>query len=167
MEVAVEVAVVRRGPREGPSHALLVRLQFRERCARHGRQHDVVVGQVDGKTVEAVGNCRARRAAGLVVGPEHEVVDEQLRAPFEQLGQRGAAFVGFEAVRFVDPQPWQVLALLRQFVAAPRQCFFRLQQLEPGGQPVFARGGCVCGHRGFLRECGAVCDTPRGRVVLC
>src|SRR6266702_56003 len=49
-----------------------------------------MVGQMHDDPVEAVRDRRAGRAAGGVVGPEHEVVDEELRAPSEEVRQRGA-----------------------------------------------------------------------------
>jgi hypothetical protein len=77
------------------------------------------MGEVNGEAVESVRNDRAGGASGLVVGPEHEVIDEELRAPLEKVGQRGFAFSCFELVFLVHPDPGQFLALLRQFVAAP------------------------------------------------
>ena len=44
-----------------------------------------------------------------VVGPEHEVVDAELRAPSEEVCQRGAPFIGLESVLLVDPDPRQLL----------------------------------------------------------
>jgi hypothetical protein len=48
-------------------------------------------------------------------------MDEQLRASFEQIGQRRRALVGLETVLLVDPDPGQLLPAPRQFVAVPRQ----------------------------------------------
>ena len=77
-EVEVEVASERGRPGERPPHPPLVGLQLRERRPRHRRQRDVVVGQVDDDTVEPVRDRRAGRTPRRVVGPEHEVVDEEL-----------------------------------------------------------------------------------------
>jgi len=77
-----------------------------------------MVGEMDGKTVEAVSDRRAGLAAGGVVGAEHEMVNEQLRAAPKQVGERGAAFVGVEAVLLVDLNPGQLPAPVRQLVAA-------------------------------------------------
>ncbi len=95
------------------------------------------LAEVDSEAVEPVGDRRARRAAALVLRSEHEVVDEQLRAPPEEVGQHGAPFVGRESVLLVDPDPRQLLASPRQLVAAPRQLFLRLEQSELCGQPLF------------------------------
>ena len=58
-EVAVEVIVRGRRPREVPAHPPLVRLQLGEGRARNGPQHHVVIGKVDPEAVEAVGDRRA------------------------------------------------------------------------------------------------------------
>src|SRR5262245_60880820 len=57
------------------------------RGARDTPKRDVVVGQVDDAAVEAVGNRRTRRTAGRVVVPEHEMVNEELRAHSEVVCQ--------------------------------------------------------------------------------
>src|SRR3954469_14183901 len=49
VEVGVELAVAGRCPGEGPAHALPVRPQLRERCARHRAKRDVMLGEVDGE----------------------------------------------------------------------------------------------------------------------
>src|SRR5207247_2312718 len=105
LEVVVEVASERRCPGEAPTHPALERPQLRNRRARDRSEGDVVIGQVDDGAVEAIGNRRAGRTPRRVVGPEHEVVDEELRAPPEEVRQRGAPLVGLESVLLVDPDP--------------------------------------------------------------
>ena len=105
-----------------------------------------MVGQVHDDPVEAVRDRRAGRAAGSVVGPEHEVVDEELRAPSEEIRQRGAPLVGLESILLVDPHPRQLLPPPRQVVAAPRELLLRLEQLEPGREPLFTCPGSVLRH---------------------
>ena len=109
VEVEVEVAAERGRPGKRPSHPPLVRLQLCERRPRHGRKRDVVVRQMDGEAVEPIRDRRAGRTARLVVGPEHEVIDEELRAPSEEICQRGATFIGLESILLVDANPWQLL----------------------------------------------------------
>src|SRR5688500_8881657 len=131
-EVEVEVAAERGGPGEGPLHPARVLLQLRERRPRHRRKRNVVVGQVDSEAVEPVCYRRAGRTPRRVVGPEHEVVDEELRAPSEEVCQRGAPLVGLEAILLVEANPRQLLTPPRQLVAAPRELLLSLEQLEPG-----------------------------------
>src|SRR2546421_745030 len=57
------------------------------------------------QAVEAVRDRRAGRAARLVVRAEHEVVDEQLRAPVEQLAEAVAPRVGAGLILVVTAPP--------------------------------------------------------------
>jgi len=158
VEVEVEVAAERRCPGEAPAHPLLVRLEFGERCQRNGTQHHVVVGKMNRKPVEAVRNRRASRTACLVVGSEHEVVDEKLRAPLEKVSQRGIPLVGVEAVVLVDANPRQFLPPPRQLVAAPRVFLLGLEQFDPCCKPCFTCSDRVFGHR--VHVCLLVHDLP-------
>src|SRR5438105_9027082 len=101
---------------------------------------------MDGEAVEAVGDRRARRTSRRVVGPEHEVVHEELRAPSEEVRQRGAALVGLESIVLLDANPRQLLPPPRQLVAAPRVLLFRLEQLDPRCKPILACPGAVLRH---------------------
>src|SRR5204863_2020611 len=128
----------------------LVRLQLRERRPRDRPEHHVMVGQVHGNPVEAVRDRRAGRAARGVVGPEHEVVDEELRASPEEVRQRSATLVGLESIRLVDSDPGQLLPPPRQLVAAPRELLLRLEQLEPRCQPLLTCSSLVLDHHSDL-----------------
>src|SRR5260370_20561530 len=105
---------------------------------------------MNGEAFEPVRDRRAGRAPRLVVGPEHEVVDEELRAPSEEVFERGAPLIGLESILLVDPDPRQRLASPRQFVAAPRQLLLLLEQPEPRGQPLFTCPDHVSRHRSSL-----------------
>jgi hypothetical protein len=107
-----------------------------------------MVGQVNRESVEAICDRRARRTARLVVGPEHVVVNQELRTASEEVLQRGAPLVGLESVLLVDPHPRQPLALSRRLVALPRELLLRLEQLEPRGEPLFTCSGLVLGDHG-------------------
>src|SRR5216684_4306568 len=109
LEVVVEVAVERRSPGEAPAHPPLVRLQFRERSPRHRAERDVVIREVDNGAVEAVRDRRAGWTPCHVLGPEHEVIDEELGASSEEIGEGCCALVGLEAVLLVDSNPGQLL----------------------------------------------------------
>src|SRR5204862_8262594 len=97
---------------------------------------------------------RARRTPRRVVGPEHEVVDEELRAPSEEVRQRGAPLVGLEPILLVDPDPRQRLPPPRQFVAAPRELLLTLEQLAPRYEPLVTCPGHVRRHRNPLLSFG-------------
>src|SRR5215218_11000192 len=103
---------------------------------------------MDDGPVEAIRDRRAGWASSGVVGPEHEVVDKELRAPLEKVCQRGAPRVGLESIRLVDPNPRQfLLTPPRQLVAAPRELLLRLEELKPRGEPFFTCSGYVLRHR--------------------
>ena len=119
VEVEVEVAAVRGCPGKRPPHPPLVGPELLERRIRDRPEHHVVVGQVNYEPVEAVRDRRARRTTCRVVGPEHKVIDEELRAPSEEVRQRGAPLVGLEAILLGDPNPRQLSPSPSQLVAAP------------------------------------------------
>src|SRR5512140_3706929 len=98
-----------------------------------------MIGEVNREPVEVVCDRGASHTSGCVVGPEHEVVDEELRASSEEVCQRGAAFLRVESIRLVNPDPRQLLASSCQFVATPRQLLLLLQQPEPGRKPFLLR----------------------------
>src|SRR5262249_61530791 len=145
-EVEVEIAAKGRRPGKCPSHAPFVRLQLRERRSRHCTQRHVVIRQVHDGSVEAIRNRRAGRTARRVVRSEHEVVNEQLRSALEKIRKRRAAFVSVESIRLVDPHPRQFLTSLHQFVAAPGDVLFRVEQLQPRCEPLFTCSCLVCCH---------------------
>src|SRR5438094_4393702 len=146
-EVGVEVAAERRRPRKGPAHSLLVRLQLRERRPRDRPKHDVVVGQVDGDAVEPVRDRGAGRTPRRVVGPEHEMVDEELRTSSEEVSERRFSVVGLEAVILVDSNPRQLLPFSRQLIASPRQFLLGIEHLQPGRKPLFTCSSLMVSHR--------------------
>src|SRR5262245_9155547 len=146
-EIPIEIAVEGGRPGEGPAHAPAKGLQLGERGAGDGPEHHIVVGEVHREAVEAVRDRRAGRAAGAVIGSEHEMIDEQLRAALEQIGQGGAAFVGVETIFLVDLHPGQFLAAARQLVAAAGQVLLGLEQVEALCAPLFAGSNPVGRHR--------------------
>src|SRR3954469_22960981 len=90
---------------------------------------------MDDEAVQPVRDGRAGRTPRRVVGPEHEVVDEELRAPSEEVRQRGAPRIGLESVILVDPDPRQLPTSPRQLVAPPRQLLLLLEQPCSGREP--------------------------------
>src|SRR5437763_16007294 len=70
--------------------------------------------------------------------------------------QRGASFVGLEAVILGDSNPRQFLPPPRQFVAAPCQFLFGLEQFAPGGKQLFTCSSLMLSHRFLLSFCRCV-----------
>src|SRR5436305_5202170 len=90
------------------------------------------------RAVEPVGNRRAGRASGGVIRAEHEMIDEQLRTPVEQLSERLVARTGLKAIVLVDLHPRERLPPPGNFVALPGQRLLGFEQIEPLLQPLLA-----------------------------
>jgi len=101
---------------------------------------------VNREPIEPIGDRRAGRAARLEVGPEHVVIDEELRASAEEISKGRFSFVGLEPVILFDPNPRQLLPLPRQLIAAPRKFLLRLEQVEPGCEPLFMCSSFMFSH---------------------
>src|ERR1022692_2176586 len=147
VEVIVETAAGRRDPAEVPSHTPLVCDELVERGARHRDERDIVVLEVRDAAGETVGDRRAARTTFVPVRIEHEVIDEHLRTPAEQIAQRRIAVFGREPVVLLNLHPGQVLPPSRKFVAAARQFLFSFEQLEARCEPFLSSAECVgCHH---------------------
>ena len=108
--------------------------------------------EVGDDAVEVIGDERAAGASGiLLVDPEpeaeHEVVDEQLGAPFEELVQRLLPVGGLEDVLLLDRDPGELLASAGKFVPLPHVPLLSLKQLPSGRKPVFTSSCLVVNHR--------------------
>ena len=163
VEVAVEVAAERRRPGKRPAHAPLVGLQLLERRSRHRRAASRR-GWPDAtaNAVEAVGNRRARRTAGLVVGAEHEVIDEELRAPSEEIRQRDAALVGVESILLVDPAPTAAPVAARASSSLRRVSSFSASSKSSRCCQPFSRASrCLCDVHSHVCSFGMFAPSRR------
>src|SRR5919202_2284120 len=149
-EISVEVAAGRRNPFQAPAHPLLVRPELLERRTRDEQHRHVARGEVDDVRVEVVRDRGADGAAGLVRRAEHEVVDEQLGAPVEQLGERLGALLGLEAVLLLDRHPGKFPPLLRQLVVAAGELLLLREQLIARRLPLLLCADPVLRHRSLL-----------------
>jgi hypothetical protein len=70
---------------------------------------------------------------------EHEVVNDELRAPFEQIEQISLAVRSLEHIVLVDPDHRQPAALRGQRVSRAGSCFFLHEQLLASGIPFSRR----------------------------
>src|SRR5438094_871656 len=135
VEVEVEVAARGREPLEAPAHALVISGEIGIRRPGNRDHGDVAVVEVDDRAVEAVGPARAARAAGVPARAEHEVIDDELAAPVEQLGERLPAVAPFELIGLFHRLPRQRAPRCRELVAAARERLFLRQQLPARGEP--------------------------------
>ena len=74
--------------------------------------------QMHARAVELVPEARASGArAELVIGAEHDVVGEELRAAVEQLGERLLPVLGVELVLLLHRNPGKLTPLLGHLLA--------------------------------------------------
>jgi hypothetical protein len=85
--------------------------------------------------------------------PHHEVLDEELAAATEQVGQGQPALGPFEDVFLLDPDPGQLAALPADLVTLPRVGLLPLEERLSLLQPHFPRGDPVFRHGVFLSPC--------------
>ena len=90
--------------------------------------------------------------------PEHEVVDEQLGAAVEEIGEGLRAVLGLEPVVLLDRDPGQLAPLPGQLVAAAGELLLLLQQLVALRLPLLLRADPVLRHQvpPILRSAGPV-----------
>src|ERR1043165_2900213 len=84
------------------------------------------------------------------------MVDEELRSPSKEIGERDVSLVDVESILLVHSNPRELLPPLCDLVAASCQFFLGLEQLEPRREPFVPCSGHMLRHRSSLR-CG-VCD---------
>ena len=143
----MEVAAPARDPGEDPAHPLPVGEQLRERRARGADQGHVPGLQVGYLRAEGVRDRGADGTAGLVRGAEHEVVDEQLRATVEEVGERLRAVLGLEPVVLLDRHPGELPPLLRELVTAMGELLLLREELFARRVEFLLRADLVLGHR--------------------
>lgn len=87
-----------------------------------------------------VGHQRAAWAALLPAWPEHEVIDHQLAAPGEEIGQRNPSSGRIEMVVLLHFHPGQSAPFSGEFIEQANGLFFPFQQLFARADPI------VLGH---------------------
>ena len=102
---------------EAPAHAFLKCL----RCAASGARETtakrhVAMRQVNPRGIEVVGQERAALASFFPAGSEHEMINDQLAAAGEKIGERLRTVRAFEDVVLLDAFPRQFAPLPAQFV---------------------------------------------------
>ena len=121
--VEVEVVAVGRNPLEVPSHALFEGCELGQRGARDREESRVAMGEMGHDAVESVGQVRATGATLFPSRTKHEVVDDELAASGEKIGERFFTLRSIENVILVDFFPRQGATLAAEFVAQAREFF--------------------------------------------
>src|SRR5436305_6260908 len=110
---------------------------------------------------DLVGEPGAARAARVLVVEPHEVVDDELAATLEEVGQGQLGVPTAEHVLLVDLDHRQPPALGVQGVALAREALLLLEQLLAGGDPLLAGDhiGQIQGHRGTIARTNAPAES--------
>ena len=89
--------------------------------------------------VKVIGHERATGTTFLPIGPEHEVIDHQLTAAVEEIGQRFFAFGSVEDVILLDFQPRKLASFGAELIASVGEGFFLFQEIFSRSKPFFLR----------------------------
>jgi len=116
-------------------HARLVGGDLGERRARHRGERHVVMLEVRQRAVEMIGQERAAWAARRPARAEHEMIDDELAAAGEQVGQGPAPMRRIERVALLDPHPRQREPLRVHLVAQAHRLLLLGEQCAAGGEP--------------------------------
>src|ERR671916_782839 len=136
-EVVVEVGSVRRVPGDVPALLALPALELGQRRPRHhgvARVAGVEVLEEAGR--ELVGPRRAAGAAVLPRRVEHEVVDDELVPPVEQVAQADGALRALQRVVLVDLDHRQLAPFGVERVTPAGQLLLLRPQRGPAGPPL-------------------------------
>ena len=135
VEVVVEVALERRHPRKVPTHAFPVGQDLGERRAGHADDADVVMFEMRRRPVDMLGLKRTARTGRLPLRREHEMMDDELRATVEQLGQRLSPMLGVEGIRLFYLHPGKGAPLRGERVARTHMRLFLDEKRSARGDP--------------------------------
>src|SRR5437588_6373245 len=102
---------------------------------------------MDARGVELIAQVRTPGAgAELVIGPEHDVVGEELRAPVEELGERFLPVLGVELVLLLHRDPGKLTSLLGHPLVELGVLGLELRKFIASRLPFLAGSGLVRGH---------------------
>src|SRR6266849_4982805 len=138
VEVVVEVASLRRIPREGPAHPLPEWLDLADRCPRHRSERGIVRVQV-GQGTDAVGLVGADRTPLVPGRVEHEVLHDELGPALEQIKEAGFAVRAFEDVVLLDSDGRHLAAPARDLLESAHGLLLGGLQLLTCGYPLGGR----------------------------
>src|SRR6266852_332611 len=113
---------------------------------RDSREAHIAMVQMDDYAVEVVCPERATRASLFPVRTEHEVIDDQLRTPRKEVGQRLFAVRSFENVLLVHSLPRQFAPLLTKLVTQSSKFLFLCQKLLARADPFTFRDNFMVFH---------------------
>src|SRR5262249_49253685 len=151
--VVIEVGLIRRDPGKTPAEALFEGFDFRQRRARDGGEADVALREMRDRAVKAIGDHRATGTAFIPFRAEHEVVDDELAATTEKIGEGFLAGGRIEDVVLLDLEPRELAALPGDVVAQASQFLFFGEKFFARGHPFGGRDDFVVLQRGGTHDC--------------
>ena len=89
--------------------------------------------------IEMIGQIGAAFATLLPAWTEHEMINDQLTAAVEQIGQCFFAIRALEHVLLVDLDHWQLAPRCAQRISLAREFLFQSQQIFPRHEPFLFR----------------------------
>src|SRR5262249_33620934 len=119
----------------GPVHPRLEGFKLRKRGAGNKNQCGVAGMQTGRTGGDVVNQIRAARAAIVPGGIEHEMVDNQLAAPVEQVEQTRLAIWPFEGVFLLDLDHRQPASFSIELVPRTGGFLFFAEQLRASSEP--------------------------------
>ena len=137
MVVVVEVGSEGGRPGESPPHALLIRLDFCQRCAGDGSPRDIVMFEMGQGAIDVIGEERATGAACAPARAKHKVIDNELASAIEQLSQILLALGSVKDIILLNFHPRQSQTFCIDFVAEMRKFLFFQQQRFARSEPLF------------------------------
>src|SRR5215469_13643195 len=153
MVVAVEAALRRGNPAALPPQPVSECFDLADGRARDQSQCGVALSEVHERSVDGVGYHRTARTAFRPLRAEHEVINHELRAAGEELGQRYSALGPVEYVILFDFDPGQFAPVAAELVAEPSKHFLFFQQRSARLKPFFVRNyGMYCLRCGHVRS---------------
>src|ERR1700730_16375360 len=93
---------MRRPPLPARDHAFPVWFELGQRCSRYNYERDVAMRQMPVGAVEVIGQVGAAFATLFPARTEHEMINDQLTASVEKIGQRLFAVGSVKDVLLVD-----------------------------------------------------------------
>jgi hypothetical protein len=160
-EIVVEVTIEGRDPRNLSSHALAHDFDLLDGGSRYNGITHIMIFEMDQNTIDMVDGERAADVLVNCSRTHHEMLDDKLAAPVEEVAKRHLACQRVEDVRLLHADPGQGALLLAQLVARLRQRLFLGEHGSACTQPFLARYDAMLFHvTSFLQ-------AVRGALPIC
>src|SRR5438034_59753 len=137
--VKIEITAVRRYPLEPPVHALFVWRELGQRRTRNDNQSYVAMREVPVRPVKMISQIGAAFATLFPARTEHEMINNQLAAALEQIGQSLFSLWAIKDILLLDLGHREFAPRRTKRVALASELLFPRQQILPSNQPLSFR----------------------------